>query len=441
MLARPFAALLACAASLLASCGGDGERGVPSRAPVPRPEGGRSISPQEPLQAVLDAAEPGSILWLEPGSYQGPFRIAKPLVLWGPADAVLRARAGSTLRVEADRVQLLGFTVEGSGQRFDLMEGGLSLTGEDLRIEGVTVRDALFGIMVLGCERAHVIGNTVIGTGIPAMGLRGDGIRLWETNDSVVEDNVVRDSRDLVVWYSSRNTLRRNEVRRCRYGTHFMFSHGNTVEDNAYVDNEVGVFAMYSRDLTLRRNLLARSGGAAGIGLGLKEAGNILAEDNWILANTVGIYADSSPLDPSHTNVYRRNTVRYSEIALSLHAAVKRTEVEGNVFRDNGTVVQVGGGGDALKCRFEGNYYDTYQGYDLDGDGKGDVPFEFRRLSTQLEGRYPELALLHGAPAMGLVDIAGQVLPLFAPKRLLEDRAPRVTPLAMSWTPEARHAH
>jgi nitrous oxidase accessory protein len=441
MMVRPSALLLACAAALSASCGGDANPQVPTRAPVARPAGGRTISAREPLQAQLDAASPGSILWLEPGSYQGPFRITKPLVLWGPAEAVLRSRNGSTLRVESDRVQLLGFTVEGSGQRFDLMDGGLSLTGADLRVEGVTVRDALFGIMVLGCTRAEIRGNTVIGTGIPAMGLRGDAIRLWETNDSVVEENVVRDARDLVVWYSSRNVLRRNEVRRSRYGTHFMYSHGNTVEDSAYVDNEVGVFAMYSRDLVLRRNLLARSGGASGLGLGLKEAGNVTVEDNWILANTVGIYVDASPLDPSHTNVYRRNTVRYSEIALSLHAAVKRTEVLENVFRDNGSVVQVGGGGDALKCRFEGNYYDAYQGYDLDGDGHGDVPFEFRRLSTQLEGRYPELALLHGAPAMSLVDVAGQVLPLFAPKRLLTDEAPRVTPIAMSWTPEARHAH
>ncbi|MBK9388294.1 MAG: nitrous oxide reductase family maturation protein NosD [Planctomycetes bacterium] len=430
--------------SLLCLLGGCGEETGPSsprRAAPARPAEGREVPAGAELQALIDAALPGDVLCLAPGSYAGPLAISKPLTLWGPADAVIHARSGSTIVVKADRVALLGFTVEGSGQRFDLMEGGLSLTGSDLRVEGVTVRDALFGIMVLGCKRAHLAGNTVIGTGIPAMGLRGDGIRLWETEDSVVEENQMRDSRDLVVWYSSRNTLRKNEVRRSRYGTHFMYSHGNTVEDSAYVDNEVGVFAMYSRDLVLRRNLLARSGGAAGLGLGLKEAGNVTAEDNWILANTVGIYVDASPLDPSHVNVYRRNTVRYSETALSLHAAVKRTEVRENVFRDNGSVVQVGGGGDALKCRFEGNYYDSYQGYDLDGDGRGDVPFEFRRLSTQLEGRYPELALLHGAPAMSLVDIAGEVLPLFAPKRLLTDEAPRVVPIAMTWTPEARHAH
>jgi len=36
------------------------------------------------------------------------------------------------------------------------------------------------------------------------------------------------------------------------------------------------------------------------------------------------------------------------------------------------------------------------------------VPFVFRRLSSQLESRCAELALLHGAPAMAMVDLVGE---------------------------------
>jgi nitrous oxidase accessory protein len=219
-----------------------------------------------------------------------------------------------------------------------------------------------------------------------------------------------------------------------------MYSHENVVEDCRYVGNEVGVFVMYSRDITLRRNLLARAGGSAGIGLGLKEAGNVVAEDNWFLANTTGIYVDASPLDPEHKNAYRRNVIRFAETAVSLHSTVHRSEFAANDFRDNGAVVKVGGQGDALSCDFTGNYYDTYQGYDFDGDGRGDVPFEFRRLSTQLEGRYPELALLHGAPAMAMVDLVGEVMPLFQPRRLLVDPAPLVHPPQLAFTPEVHRA-
>ncbi|MBK8097324.1 MAG: nitrous oxide reductase family maturation protein NosD [Planctomycetes bacterium] len=423
---------------LVAACG-DARQGAAVRS-TPPPADGTVVAAGADLQQAIDAAPAGARLLLQPGAYRGPFRIGRPLVLWGPPAAVLQADQGCTIRVAADHVTLAGFTVEGSGQRFDLMDGGLHLHGKDLVVDGVTVRRALFGILAEGCQRVAVRNCRVIGTGLPAMGLRGDGIRLWETSDSEVIDNTVTDSRDLVVWYSSRNRLCGNTVLRSRYGTHFMYSHENTVEDCRYDGNEVGVFVMYSRDIALRRNLLARAGGAAGIGLGLKEAGNLTVEDNWFLACTTGAYIDASPLDPRHSNVFRRNVVRFCETAISLHAAQKRSEFTDNRFGDNGAVVKVGGDGDALGCTFVGNWYDTYQGYDFDGDGRGDVPFEFRRLSTQLEGRYPELALLHGAPAMAMVDLVGQVMPLFAPRKLLADAAPRLRAPMPRWTPEVADA-
>jgi len=428
---------LACAT--VVACGGDVGDSATRPAP-PRPEAGIVVPPGPGLQAAIDAAAPGATLLLQPGDYQGPFVIGKPLRIWGPATAVLTADAGTSVRVLGNDVTLEGFTVAGGGQRFDLMDGGVHLQGEDITLRSVTVRDTLFGILAERCKRVHLLGNTVIGTGLPAMGLRGDGIRLWETSDSEVRDNVVTDSRDVVVWYSSRNHLSGNRVTRCRYGTHFMYSHENVVEDSRLVENEVGIFVMYSRDIVMRRNLLAKSGGTAGIGIGIKEAGNLTIEDNWLLANTTGLYIDTAPLDPAHHNRYARNVLRFSESAVALHANVKRSEFVDNQFGDNGAIVKVGGQGDALTCDFRGNFYDTYQGYDFDGDGRGDVPFEFRRLSTQLEGRYPELALLHGAPAMMMVDIVGEVMPLFAPRQLLRDDSPRLRPLVMAWTPEAERA-
>jgi nitrous oxidase accessory protein len=425
---------------IAAACGGTRTDAPGAAVAPPRPAGASEVAPGESLQARIDAAPDGAALALLPGEHRGPLVIRRPLTLWGPATAVLRASDGSTVSALGAHVTLLGFTVDGSGQRFDLMDGGVRLEGEDHRVEGVTVRNALFGILVQNCRRAHVIGNQVIGTGQPAMGLRGDAIRLWETNDTEVRDNVVTDARDLVVWYSSRNHLSGNVVTRCRYGTHFMYSHENVVEASRYVGNEVGVFVMYSRDIAIRRNLLARSGGAAGIGIGLKEAGNVTVSDNWLLANTTGIYIDASPLDPAHFNRYVGNAIRLAETAVAMHSSLKNTEFHGNDFRDNGAVVTVGAQGDALAVSFAGNYYDTYRGYDLDGDGRGDVPFEFRRLSTQLESRYPELALLHGAPAMDMVDLVGQVLPLFAPRPLLTDAAPRVGAPRLAWTPETDHA-
>ena len=169
----------------------------------------------------------------------------------------------------------------------------------------------------------------------------------FRARDSVIADNVVTNARDLVVWYSSGNTIRNNHVSGCRYGTHFMYSHKNVVTDNRYRDNVVGIFVMYSHDLELSRNLIAHCRGAAGMGLGIKESGNLQVVENAFLANTTGVYLDSSPLDPAHSNQFDRNQFRMSETAISFHSSSKRNEFTSNSLRDNARQVQVGGGGDA----------------------------------------------------------------------------------------------
>jgi nitrous oxidase accessory protein len=258
------------------------------------------------------------------------------------------------------------------------------------------------------------------------MGLRGDTIRLWETTDSIVERNTVRDGRDCVIWYSSRNRVLGNRISGGRYGTHFMYSHDSVVEDNEYLDNVVGVFVMYSHDVTIRRNLLAGASGSAGIGIGFKESGDVLATDNLLLANTTGIYSDNSPLQQDHLNRFERNVIRMSDAGIAFHASPQRVELVDNVFRDNAVQVRVGADGDALAVRWEGNHFDDYQGYDLDGDGRGDVPYSLRSLSGQLQSRYPDLSFFRGTPVLATTDLVGHLVPLFAPKTLLRDPSPRL---------------
>ncbi|MGE3171676.1 MAG: nitrous oxide reductase family maturation protein NosD [Planctomycetota bacterium] len=397
----------------------------------------RCVAAGEPLQAAIDAAADGATVELLPGEHRGPVRLDRGITLRGPRAAVIASDGtGSTVQLGGKGAGLLGCTVRGSGSRFDLLDSAIRVEGQDLVVRGVQVREALFGILVQLSQRVTIAGNVVLGTGQAAMGLRGDGIRLWETTDSVVADNVVRDCRDVVVWYSSGNRITGNRTSGCRYGTHFMYSHGNVVSDNRHVDDVVGIFVMYSRDVEIRRNLLARSTGAAGIGLGVKESGNLVVADNWFVQDTIGVYLDTSPLDTSHHNEFTGNVFRLCDAAVSFHASVTRNRFTDNQFADNDALLRVGGQGDALACEFRSNHYDGYRGYDLDGDGIGDVPFEYRRLSSQLEDRRPELALLHGAPALQMVDLVGELLPMFAPRMLMTDAAPRLRAQARGWQPQ-----
>jgi nitrous oxidase accessory protein len=414
---------------LAAACADGAAATAPSRAAVPRPASCADVPSGALLQPLLDATPAGGALCLAPGVYDGPL-VLRGVTLWGPREAVIRSHEGTTISLEGS-AHLLGVSVDGSGGRFDLLDAAVHATGEGPVVEGVLIERATFGILVEKSAGARLTGNHVIGDRRLPLGLRGDGIRLWETRDSLVEGNLVEEARDVVVWYSPRNRVVRNTVRRGRYGTHFMYSHDSIAEENDYRGNVVGVFIMYSRGITVRRNLISDHAGAAGIGVGLKDSGEITLEDNLIVHDTVGIYVDTSPVAEGDHNRFSGNLLRLCDTAVIFLSSTARSTFTGNGFVDNDVQVRVDGGGDALGLRWEANFFDDYAGYDLDGDGAGDVPYELRSLTADLAGRSPAMAFFHGTPALEMADAASHLLPLLAPKVVLRDERPRL--IAPRW--------
>jgi nitrous oxidase accessory protein len=403
-----------------------------------RPSGCRTVEPGAALAGLLATAPPGARFCLEPGVHQGPLRVGSEITIWGPAEAVvLSSGAGTTIAVAGAGVALLGFTIDGSGGRYDKLDAAVHVQGDGVRVEGLTVRNAVYGILVERSRRAVIRGNTVSGDRAIAIGLRGDSIRLWETTDSLIESNQVTDGRDVVIWYSSRNQLRGNRIDGGRYGAHLMYSHDNVVEDNLFRGGVVGVFVMYSRNVALRRNLIADAAGAAGMGIGLKDSGNITLEGNLFLHDAVGLYIDSSPMQRGDRNRITGNVFRLCDTGVVFHAGTRDTLFRDNDFADNDLQVRVDGGGNATEVTWERNYFDDYAGYDLDADGAGDLPYELRSLSSELTRRYPNLAFFRGAPALRLADAASHMVPLLQPRILLRDPAPRMDPHPL----EMPHAH
>ena len=367
------------------------------------------------------------MLCLEPGTHRGPITLSKRVTLWGAREAVILSTGeGTTIEIEADGSELLGLTVDGSGGRFDTLDAAVHVVADDVRVETVLVRNAAFGLLVEKANRAAIVNNVVLGPDEGPLGLRGDGIRLWETRDSKVLGNRVIGCRDMVIWYSSNNRLLDNTVVRSRYGTHFMYSHDNVVERNRFVDNVVGIFIMYSRNLSLRENLLARSSGPGGMGLGIKESGNLTVADNAFIANTKGVYMDTTPLEPADFNTFENNAFFHSEVAILMHSSEKRNEFVGNTFVSNHSQLQVEGGGNALGVDWNGNSFDDYAGYDMDRDGFGDIPYELRRLSSQLESTYPQLQFFRGGITLELLDAISSLFPMMEPETTLVDPRPRV---------------
>jgi nitrous oxidase accessory protein len=162
------------------------------------------------------------------------------------------------------------------------------------------------------------------------------------------------------------------------------------------------------------------------MGIGVKDTDGLVVEDNQIIRDNTGVYLDASPAIPDKQNIFRRNLIALNNTAVVFHATEANTGFVDNSFRDNQAVTSVEGEGDALKASWKHNFYDDYQGYDLNRDGFGDVAYELRSFSTQLIDSYPDLAFFRGSPVMGLLEFFSKVFPYLQPKLILRDAMPRM---------------
>ncbi|MCB9562976.1 MAG: nitrous oxide reductase family maturation protein NosD [Kofleriaceae bacterium] len=414
----------------VAACATDGHAEVDARpAPPAAPAGCRTVEADADLAVAVAGAADGDALCLAPGRFTGPVTLARRITLWGPRDAVVTAHGGaSVVTVAAAGARVAGFSIDGTGGSYDAFDAAVHVIADDVVVEGVEVDHSVYGILVEKANRATVRGNVVRGDAATAMGLRGDTIRLWETRDSIVEDNLVEDGRDLVVWYSSGNRVARNRVLRGRYGTHLMYSHDNVIEDNRYLDGVVGIFVMYSHGVTLRRNLISDAAGAAGMAIGLKDSGNMVVEHNLLVRDRTGLYLDQTPNQRGDTLAIRGNVIRQCDVAIAFHTTPQGTTIVDNDLADDLEPVRTESGVEPTAATWRGNYYDDYVGYDLDDDGVGDLPHEARSASETLIAGHPDLAFFRGGPVMGAIDAGSKLLPLWQPRILLVDPAPRMRP-------------
>jgi hypothetical protein len=59
-----------------------------------------------------------------------------------------------------------------------------------------------------------------------------------------------------------------------------------------------------------------------------------------------------------------------------------------------------------------GNFWSNYEGYDLDGDGTGDVPHKVQNVFDNMEGNYPRLRIYLSSPAAQALAMAEKTFPI-----------------------------
>ena len=344
----------------------------------------------KPFQDLVDKAAPGSVLRPPPGHYAGPVSIDKPLTIDGGGQVTIDAGdKGTVMSLNASNSVLRGLHLTGSGESHDTDDSCLDVRGHHNVIEDIVVDNCLFGIDLKQVDHS-VVRNNRISSKDFELGVRGDGLRLWYSNDNLVEGNEIVDSRDMVAWYSHRNKFVDNLGRRSRYSIHFMFANDNVVDRNRFYDNAVGIYFMYTEGGSATNNIISHATGATGMGVGFKEASGTLIENNEIIYCGIGIGSDLSPFQPDSTIEIRNNRFAYNGIAILFNSETGGNNLRNNQFEGNLTQVSYGGRSDnPTKNLWEGNYWDDYQGFDRDHDGVGDNAHELYAYADQLWMEFP----------------------------------------------------
>jgi len=377
-----------------------------------------------PLQPLIDDADEGAVLLLEPGTYAGPVRIDKSLTLDGQGKVTIDAGGkGSVIVVDTDGAIVRNLHLTNSGESHNDIDSGVQVRGNFNVISDNLIDNCLFGIDLQQSD-SNIVRRNRISSKPFELGTRGDAIRLWYSFHNKVTDNTISDSRDTVVWYSANNTISRNTTFDSRYSLHFMYSRYNLVEDNRYYNNTVGVFLMYSDGVVLRNNYIAHASGATGIGIGFKETSDVTVEGNKILYCASGLYIDISPFQPDTINKYNDNLIAYNGIGVRFLNDWHGNEFRENRFVDNLTQIVVSSGKTANHNLWEGNYWSDYEGFDKDNDGVGDTAYELYVYADRLWQDVPFAQFFKGSPLLEVLDFLERLAPFTEPHLLVSDARP-----------------
>lgn len=392
------------------------------------------------LQDIIDRTEDNGILLLEPGTYIGPITINKPITIDGKGKAIIDGqKKGTIITIKGTKnVKIKNLKIINTGDRHDLIDAAVALIdSSDCEISNNKIENSLFGINLQNSHRNLIKDNKI--TSMPYdLGLRGDGIWTWWSDNNIFSGNEIKNARDFVVWYSLGNVIENNKGINCRYSLHFMFSDVNYVKGNYYENNSVGIYNMYSNGIVIENNTIVRSLGATGMGIGLKEASDSLIKNNRILYCSRGIGVDTSPFEPDTYNYFINNKIIFNNEAVSFVTDGTRINnfFEGNIFKWNIIDVTVSGTRGRIKGFWKNNYWDKYEGFDSNKDGFGDTPHKYYIYSDQLWISNPALKFFRGSIVMTFLEFLQRLAPFSQPELALQDDMPLFRPVEYKWKDE-----
>lgn len=372
------------------------------------------------LADALSAAADGDTIHIEAGRYREyALLVDRQVTILGIGRPVIDVEhKGEGIRITADNVHVEGLEIRNvptshnrdhAAIRFDRVSGG--------KVIDNILDNTFFGIYLARAHDTEIRRNRLRAYQTRES-VSANGIHLWNSNRAVIADNKIIGHRDgIYLEYVEESRITGNHVEKnIRYGLHFMFSDDCTYRGNRFENNGAGVAVMYSSRVIMNNNLFVNNWGTSSYGMLLKEITDSDIFDNEFTGNTIGIRSEGS----DRVNKFRNSFIR-NGWAIRIMASSMDNQITENNFIDNAFDVSTNSRSHN-RNNFEANYWDKYSGYDLSGDGIGDVPYRPVRIFSLIVERNPMALMLLRSMFVQILDLTERVMPTITPDTLVDEK-------------------
>lgn len=369
-------------------------------------------------QAIAIAMEGDTVL-VYGGIYkEGNIVVDKRLTLIGINFPVLDGQKKyEVVSVKADYSVLKGFKIQRSG--YASLDDPCGIKVYDSR--GVEILDNIlddnfFGIYIQYGKQCVVKNNRVKAYGVEEQQI-GNGIHCWKSDSLQIIGNKIEGHRDGIYFEFVTNSViwRNRAFSNIRYGLHFMFSNNDAYITNYFKNNGAGVAVMFTKNVRMYNNHFEENWGDAAYGLMLKEISDSYITGNHFLKNTTGIYMEGTNRILAEHNIFEANGWGMKIQASCMDNEIRRNNFIGNTF-------DISTNGSTVLNTFNGNYWDKYNGYDLDRNETGDVPYHPLSVFSVIVEQTPPAMLLFRSFMVDLLDKSEKISPSLTPDNFVDNQ-------------------
>ena len=379
------------------------------------------------LKLALKAAKAYDTVLVYAGFYkEGNLLIDKPLTVVGLGLPTIDGdRRFEVITIKSNHVTIKGIKVQHSGYATLDDPGGIKiLDAEYVDILQNVLYDNFFGIYVQYGRHCRIENNTIIAFGKAEQQI-GNGIHAWKSDSLIIAGNRIHGHRDGIYFeFVTHSVIWRNiSEMNIRYGLHFMFSNNDAYFTNTFRSNGAGVAVMFSNHVTMINNKFEENWGDAAYGLLLKEISDSYISGNHFNRNTSGIF-----MEGTSRIIAERNQFMQNGWAMQIQASCMDNYLDSNNFLRN--TFDIGTNGVVVLNKFSNNYWDKYEGYDINKDGIGDLTYRPLSMFSVIVAKNPSAMLLFRSLIINLLDKSEKIFPTLTPENFIDEK-PLMRPLSL----------